>query len=81
MPEDGPSQVAKRAAARGAKEGSMVVSTVKETAETPLRACEIRLILTDGSENRLQNRVGMFLNRRSDYFALFVVDGHRCAYR
>jgi hypothetical protein len=35
--DDGPSQVAKRAAARGAKEGSMVVSTVKETAETPLR--------------------------------------------
>jgi hypothetical protein len=32
-----PIQVAKRAAARGAKEGSMVVSTVKETAETPLR--------------------------------------------
>jgi len=28
--------VTKRAAARGAKEGSMVGSTVKETAETPL---------------------------------------------
>jgi hypothetical protein len=36
MRDDDPPRFTKCAAARAAKEGSMVVSTVKETAETPL---------------------------------------------
>ena len=44
-------------------------------------AVEKRLLLADGSENRLQDGFWVFLNRRSYYFALVVVDGYRRADR
>jgi len=44
-------------------------------------AVEKRLLLADSSENRLQDGVWVFLNRRSYYFALVVVDGCRRADR